>query len=105
VITGAIPPLIGENGVFRVVIHGNSGTGKSTVALQLGKILNVPVHHMDELFWRPNWVEAPTEELLADLQRIIDDSLHNNTGWVVDGNYESRTKCLMDSVATDILCA
>lgn len=99
-----IPPLIGENGVFRVVIHGNSGTGKSTLASRLGAILNVPVIHMDKLFWRPNWAIASNEEFLADLQRIVDDGVRNNTGWVVDGNYESHTKTFMDSAATDIIC-
>lgn len=100
----SIPPLIGKNGVFRVVIHGNSGSGKSTLASRLGPILNVPVIYLDKLHWRPNWTEAPDEELMAELRRVIDQGVRNNTGWVVDGNGEGRTKRVMDFAATDIIC-
>jgi adenylate kinase family enzyme len=99
-----IPPLIGKDGVFRVVIHGNSGSGKSTLASRLGSILNVPVIYLDKLHWRPNWVEAPDEELVAELRGIIEEGVRNNTGWIVDGNGEGRTKRIMDFAATDIIC-
>lgn len=99
-----IPPLLGDAGVFRVVIHGNSGTGKSTLASRLGPILNVPVLHLDKIYWRPNWVGAPTEEVTAEVQNFIDDSARKNIGWVIDGNYESVVKGIADSAATDIIC-
>ncbi len=49
----------------RVMVVGPSGVGKSTLARGLGKVLNLPVVHLDKLYWRPGWVEPPEEEFYA----------------------------------------
>jgi adenylate kinase family enzyme len=103
-----IPPLLGDSvysSLYRVVIHGNSGTGKSTLAKKLAQILQVPVIHLDEIHWKPNWVESSSEEMLEALNRIFEEADKSNTGWVLDGNYETKTKRIVDHVATDIICA
>jgi len=41
---------------------------------------------MDALFWKPDWVETPDEELFAQVDRQTDQPT-----WVLDGNY-SRTR-------------
>jgi hypothetical protein len=100
-----VPPLKGDGrGVFRIVIHGNSGTGKTTLSDRLGQVLNLPVIHLDEIHWRPNWTEAPEEEMVEELRAIIDKGVASNTGWIVDGNYENCTKRIMDFEATDLIC-
>lgn len=100
--TNAIPPLLGdENGLYRVVIRGNSGTGKTTLADQLSQILNVPVIHMDELFWAPGWVKRTDEEVLAKLESRLNDA--KDTGWVIDGNYRAISRYL-DERVTDVVC-
>ncbi|CAG8559645.1 4592_t:CDS:2 [Acaulospora colombiana] len=99
-----VPPLNGDrNGVFRIVIHGNSGTGKTTLSDRLGQVLNLPVIHLDEIHWRPNWTEAPDEEMVEELRVIIERGKASNTGWIVDGNYENCTKRIMDFEATDLI--
>lgn len=99
-----VPPLNGDgNGVFRIVIHGNSGTGKTTLSDGLGQLLNLPVIHLDEIHWRPNWTEAPDDEMVEELRTIIERGKASNTGWIVDGNYESCTKRIMDFEATDLI--
>ena len=45
----------------RIVIVGCPGAGKSTLAIQLGELLHIPVFHLDQLWWRPGWVEAGGE--------------------------------------------
>lgn len=69
----------------RIVIIGCGGSGKSTLARQLGEKLNLPVVHLDRLFWKPGWQETAAEEfdekLAAELSR---------SQWIMDGNF-SRT--------------
>ena len=46
----------------KVILIGSGGSGKSTLARQLGNKLNIKVHHLDALFWKPNWEGVPKEE-------------------------------------------
>ena len=66
----------------RIVIIGCGGAGKSTLARQLGEKLNIPVVHLDKLFWNPGWVEKSKEEF---------DALHEQElakeKWIMDGNF------------------
>lgn len=97
-------PLRGKDGIYRIVIHGNSGVGKTTLSNQLSELLQIPVIHLDEIHWRPGWVEAPNEEMVKDLTAKIDQAARNNSGWVIDGNYESCVGRVTDYSATDIIC-
>ena len=66
----------------RIIIIGCGGAGKSTLARQLGDKLDLPVVHLDKLFWKPGWVESSREEIdgkiFAQLQK---------PRWIMDGNY------------------
>ncbi|MEW2501773.1 DNA topology modulation protein FlaR [Amycolatopsis sp. NPDC047767] len=68
----------------RVLVLGPSGSGKSTLARRLGAVLDVPVTHLDQLYWRPGWVPAPPEEFRAAQAAAV-----ARDGWVIDGNYSS----------------
>lgn len=67
----------------RIVIIGCGGAGKSTLARQLGEKLDIPVVHLDKLFWRPGWVQVSKEEF---------DKLHREAlareKWIMDGNFD-----------------
>lgn len=67
----------------RIVIIGCGGAGKSTLARQLGEKLEIPVVHLDKLFWRPGWVQVSREEF---------DALHRaelqKEKWIMDGNFD-----------------
>ena len=67
----------------RIIIIGCGGAGKSTLARQLGEKLNLPVVHLDKLFWRPGWEHISREEF---------DRLHREAlvkgKWIIDGNYD-----------------
>ena len=66
----------------RILIIGCGGSGKSTLARRLGEKLNLPVVHLDKLYWKPGCVESSKEE--------IDEKIHielQKPQWIIDGNY------------------
>jgi len=69
----------------RIAIVGSPGAGKSMLAIQLSAILELPVVHLDQLWWRPGWIEAGTDAFDAELERVV-----STDTWIIDGNY-SRT--------------
>lgn len=66
----------------RVVIVGNSGGGKSTLARRLGDKLGLPVIHLDVLFWKPGWTESDDDEFHARVLGAL-----AAPAWVCDGNF------------------
>ncbi len=66
----------------RVLVIGPCGAGKSTAAVELGRVLDLPVHHLDQLHWHEGWVEGSREELLTALAPIV-----AGERWLIDGNY------------------
>ena len=45
----------------RILIIGCCGAGKTTLANVLSKRLNLPVVHLDRLWWNPGWIESSPE--------------------------------------------
>jgi adenylate kinase family enzyme len=70
--------------VQRVAIIGPGGAGKTTIALELGRRLGLPVVHLDRIFWQPGWTEPDR----SDWERAHRAALAGNA-WVADGNYGS----------------
>ena len=66
----------------RILIIGCGGAGKSTLARQLGDKLNIPVVHLDKLFWKPGWVEIPKDEFDALIRQEMAEEK-----WIMDGNF------------------
>lgn len=66
----------------RIIIIGCGGAGKSTLARQLGEKLDLPVVHLDKLWWRPGWAHIPQEEFDARMEEETD-----RPQWIMDGNY------------------
>lgn len=65
-----------------MLIIGPCGAGKSTLSIELGRRLGLPVHHIDQLHWQPGWVEGDKGELKAKLDAIV-----AGERWLIDGNY------------------
>jgi len=66
----------------RICIVGCSGAGKSTLARAIGSALDVPVIHLDTLFWKPGWVESDRTEF-----RVAVEAAVAGERWVSDGNF------------------
>ncbi|GAK08100.1 topology modulation protein [Geomicrobium sp. JCM 19038] len=68
----------------RVMVMGvSAGVGKSTFAKELGKRMQIPVHHLDAYYWKPGWEEVSYEEFLARQHELI----ACNKWWIIEGNY------------------
>jgi len=65
-----------------MIIGVGSGVGKSTFARRLGELTEIEVTHLDRLFWRPGWVEAPRNEFREAQQQVV-----KNEKWIIEGNY------------------
>lgn len=65
----------------RVVIIGPGASGKSTLAVQLGKITRLPVIELDQIFWRTGLIETPRDQW-AEIQ----ETLVEQDKWILDGD-------------------
>ncbi|MBO8157279.1 MAG: DNA topology modulation protein [Bacillaceae bacterium] len=68
----------------KIIIIGSGGAGKSTLAKQLGQILNIEVIHLDAVFWKPGWEPTKKEEFIQKLKRFMEKDQ-----WIIDGNFGS----------------
>ncbi|HMJ24219.1 MAG TPA: DNA topology modulation protein [Pyrinomonadaceae bacterium] len=66
----------------KILIIGPGGAGKSTLATELGDLLNIEVVHLDQLFWQPGWVERPKADWLKTVEELL-----RRDAWIMDGNY------------------
>ena len=66
----------------RIAVLGMAAAGKSTLARQLARLLDVPHIELDGIFHGPNWVDLPD-----DLFRARTAEALGGEGWVADGNY------------------
>ncbi len=66
----------------KILILGCAGCGKSTLAKLLGKELNIPVIHLDRIFWKPGWEEEDKEVFFRFQQELVRED-----SWIIDGNY------------------
>lgn len=66
----------------RILLIGCPGSGKSTLAKRLGKATNLPVIHLDTIYWLPHWERRPKEEFNAILLQELEKEK-----WIIDGNY------------------
>lgn len=65
---------------MRIHVTGNAGAGKTTLAKLIARDLNLPVHHLDSVVWRSNWVKAPLESRESEISTMIAGS-----DWIIEG--------------------
>ena len=66
----------------RIVVLGTTGAGKTTLAGEVARALDVPHVELDYYRFRPNWVEAPNDEFRESVREAL-----QGDRWVADGNY------------------
>jgi len=79
----------------RIMIIGCCGSGKSTLASKLQAITALPLFHLDQYYWKPNWTETPKEEW-----EDIVKGLSQKDNWIIDGNYGGTIDVRFDRADT-----
>lgn len=78
---------------LRICIMGPSNSGKSTLAVAIGRAQGLTPIHLDVLYHLPNtdWHPRPYEDFVA-----LHDEVIAGTNWVIEGNY---SRCLPQRLA------
>jgi adenylate kinase family enzyme len=66
----------------RILIIGNSGSGKSALGERLAALVNIPVYDLDLLHWDGNGYGQKRDE---DVARRMVLELTSRAGWIVEG--------------------
>ena len=81
----------------KIIVIGSGGAGKSTFSRLLGERLGLPVVHLDQLFWHPNWTRTPEDEWVEIVRREI-----ARDEWIMDGNFGGTREMRMQACDTAI---
>ena len=74
----------------RIAIIGNTSSGKSTLAEELARRLEVPHIELDALYWEPGWVGAERDVFRARVAQAVAAEC-----WASSGNYLSAAQDLV----------
>lgn len=68
----------------KIVICGCGGSGKTVLARELGRRLNLPVTHLDALYYDEHWNPLDQDTFAAEQRKLV-----AQPEWVIDGNNAS----------------
>ena len=66
----------------KIIVIGSPGSGKSTLSKRLAKKYELPLVHLDRLFWKSGWMESSRDEFDAKLAQALEQD-----SWIIDGHY------------------
>lgn len=64
------------------MLIGAGGAGKSTLALKLAEITQLPLTHLDKVYWQSNWQEPDKKWWKEKVEELA-----SKESWILDGNY------------------
>lgn len=68
----------------RIIIVGSAGSGKSYLSKMIAKCTKQKLIHLDNEYWKPNWIATPKNEWIERQKTLI-----SGDRWIIDGNYNS----------------
>lgn len=77
-----MPETTSLDGARRILLHGVTGAGKSTLAARLGDALGIAWTDVDHLNWRPGWTEVAPERFADDVRAVV-----AGEEWILDTAY------------------
>lgn len=64
----------------KIHITGNAGSGKTTLARELGAALDLPVFGLDTIVWQSGWAKTP-----RDIVAVKERELISQPKWIIEG--------------------
>ena len=68
----------------KVIVIGCPGSGKSTFSKKLNEITNIPLYHLDLMYWNNDKTIVEKEVFLNKIVETL-----KKESWIIDGNYRS----------------
>ncbi len=81
----------------KIIVIGCPGSGKSTFSKKLHRITDIPLFHLDLMFWNEDRTTVDKDIFLDRLYKILE-----NDKWIIDGNYASTMELRMKEADTVI---
>lgn len=81
----------------KVIVIGCPGSGKSTFSRALHKITDIPLYHLDMIYWNADKTTVDKSVFLEKLSEIFWDD-----EWIIDGNYGSTMELRLKECDTAI---
>ena len=82
----------------KVLVIGCPGSGKSTFSRALQQVTDLPLFHLDMLYWNPDGTAVPKKTVFQERLRAV----MSGERWIIDGNYGSTMELRMASCDTVI---
>ncbi|MBU1141376.1 MAG: DNA topology modulation protein FlaR [Firmicutes bacterium] len=76
---------------MKILVVGHSSSGKSTFSKRLAEHYQMPVLHIDRIFFGPHWVRRDRTLVEQEIQSFM-----NQEQWVIDGLYRKYAKQRFD---------
>lgn len=80
----------------RVLVLGCPGSGKTYFSKRLAQKTNLPLVHIDNIYWNKDKVSCSREELIERLKPILAQE-----EWILDGNYHQTLELRLER-CTDV---
>lgn len=84
---------------MKIIVIGSPGSGKSTIAKKIAKVLKYPIMHLDKIYHTGGKGHITREELCSKVESFAS----SNNDWIIDGNYISTIERRIQLADTIIL--
>ena len=75
---------------MKILIIGNGGTGKSTLAQKMSSELGIPATYLDLIMWDKDWNRMPEREFSKEIDKIAKEKDWIIEGWGYHSSLNSR---------------
>lgn len=79
----------------KVIVIGCPGSGKSTFARALHDATQIPLYHLDMMYWNSDKTTVDKDIFLGRLSKVLE-----NNEWIIDGNYASTMELRISACDT-----
>lgn len=81
-----------------MLLIGPGGAGKSTLAREIAQRCDLPLLHLDALYWQSGWVQPDPQVWRMQLEDLL-----QGEAWVMDGNFGGTLDLRLQACDTAIL--